>query len=210
LFKTQDDVKDWNEYAETLFWCMNSGQEHADIYLNDDFKIENGRLIHNKRLHENYAEIYSQVVALDCKNVFECGAGAGIHLHNIAKIIGEENVFGADINPHGLLLGEKMFNLSPIIKSHITICDFSNPDNRVLFTNQKYDLVYTQAVTMHLSDENTYYFLINMDYICNKYILLIENTTQHNYDKLIKHALPNYKIHRDLFYKKDCYLLEKI
>ena len=57
----------------------------------------------------------------------------------------------------------------------------------------KHEFVYTQAVTMHLSYERAKKFLYNMKELSSKYVFLVENTTAHDYDALIKEIFPEFK-----------------
>ena len=58
----------------------------------------------------------------------------------------------------------------------------------------KHDLVYTNAVAMHLSFDNVKKFLVNLGKLSSQHILLIENYEYHDFPKLIEECLPEFEM----------------
>jgi len=186
--KLKDDF-DWSVYTLAFSEKELFGSGY-DLII-EDFYIAEGELVFNDNIHPNCKELYHQVHKLNVKSVHECGFGAGNHLINLYKINDELDINGCDYCKSQMDLGIKRFNLDEYaFFKKLQIKDFSLPLREVSI---KHDLVYTQAVTMHLSYDKAKEFLKNMRLISTKYIFLIENIKEHDYDGLIAKVFPDYQ-----------------
>jgi hypothetical protein len=215
--KTKDDY-DWNTYTQNnyekelnIFLENGDGNGDGKDMIIKNFTAKDNELIFKDNLHPNWKEIYHQVCNLKINSVFECGCGCAHHLINIHRINSNIDINGCDYLQSQIHLGKKYFNLEDYpFYNKIFVRDLSQLD--AINEDKKYDFVFTHAVTMHLAYNKAKNMLINMGKLSSKYIFLIENWTNHNYDNLITEALPNFKIiHKpsDLFKYQKYYLLQR-
>ena len=196
--KNKDDFN-WNTYTEksyekTLNMFLNNGDNngHGKNMILKNFSIENNKLCFEDNLHPNWKEIYNQFYNSKANSVFEIGCGCGHHLINIYNINKHTNINGCDYSQSQLDLGKNYFNMDKLhFFNKLFVQDFSIPN---LNYDNKYEFVFTHTVTMHLSYNNAKNMLINMGNLSSNYIFLLENWNDHNYDKLLKEALPNFNI----------------
>ena len=59
----------------------------------------------------------------------------------------------------------------------------------------KHELVFANAVAMHLSYDNVKKFLVNLGKLSTTYILLLENLDYHDFTNLIKECLPEFEFY---------------
>ena len=209
--KTHDDHR-WSQYTKRYEREMLEGWPDPTTMLASKFTEEKGELVmHSKRpLNANWKEIYHQVHRLKVKSVFECGCGPGEHLVNIYNMNPDIVINGCDYSQSQLDLGRKYLNLEKYeFAKRLVVKDFT--DSAGIDELGKHEFVYTQAVTMHLSYDNAKKFLLNMKELSTKYILLLENPSCHDYKKLVREALPEYKrIFGEQKYNLKAILLKRI
>lgn len=184
--KKYDDF-DWDKYTEVHYL------NEIDIMVREgyDFKIknsyvENGELVLKEILHPNWLAIYSFIVKNNISSVFEAGCGGCYHLYNIKKLLPEIVVAGCDISSKQIEYAAKLLDIPKDILDNVKIFDFST---RAIFNydfpRKSYDLVYTQAVLMHLENKKAIRFIYNMKELANKYILMLENQSyEHDFKVL--------------------------
>ena len=188
--KLKDDF-DWAEYPTHYERIMHRDFFNQGIdYIVDDFRVVNGNLVIWNNIHDNWREIYRLIWDLDVRSAYECGCGPAFNLINIHKMMPYVGVNGGDISKDQIDLGYKYFHLDDYyFCDTLKVVDFSKPVRSI----GKYGFVFTNAVVMHLSHNGALTFLKNMGDMSNKYIFLVENTTCHDFDSLIKEALPDFK-----------------
>lgn len=196
--KIKDDYN-WNTYTKIgyekqIIQFLKNGDNNG---YGKDMILQNFSFIDNKlslkdNLHPNWKEIYNQFYNSKANSVFEIGCGCGHHLINIYNINKDTDINGCDYSQSQLDVGKKYFNIDKLpFYNKLFVQDFSIPN---LKYDNKYEFVFTHTVIMHLSYKNAKNMLINMGNLSSKYIFLIENWNIHDYDKLLKEALPNFNI----------------
>ena len=194
MVKGGDDFV-WGSYTDLFYRNELLGGVHENRPIIEDFAEKDGELIfldQHPGIHENHREIYHQVHRLKPMSAFECGCGAAQHLINIKKTSPDVVLGGCDYSQSQIDLGFEHFDLDNYeFSKNLLVRDLTN--NQGIEELGKYEFVYTQAVTMHLSYERAKKFLLNMKKISTKYIFLIENFTMHDYDSLINECLPEYE-----------------
>jgi SAM-dependent methyltransferase len=195
--KKCDDFK-WEKYTQEYYeeeMCdlMNGSRGiHKHDMLANNVAEEEGELVFEDDLHENWKEIYHQVHKLRVKSVFECGCGPAQHLINIHKTSPNVIVNGCDYSQSQIDLGYKYYNLSEYdFSERLTVKDLTNSSG--LDQLGTHEFVYTQAVIMHLAYKRAIKFLLNIKNLSTQYIFLIENTTCHDFDKLLAKTLPEFE-----------------
>jgi SAM-dependent methyltransferase len=184
--KQMDDY-DWPSYTEIYSKQTSDMQSEGSHFLVKDSFVEYGKITWKDELHQNWKELYTQVLNLQVKNVFECGCGPGYHLYNIQKLMQWVQIYGGELLQTQLDFGKNTLGLPSELFDNIDIVDFSVPCASCLF-DYKYEFVYTQAVTMHLNHNKAVEFIRNMANISQKYVFLMENWNNHDYPSLLQES----------------------
>jgi hypothetical protein len=189
--KTQDCFN-WEHYTESFYEKeMSMLTDHYNLsFLINNLSKKDNEIIFDDNLHNNWKELYHQVDKLKVKSVYECGCGNTHHLINISKIDNTIDIGGCDYSQKQIDLGKKYFNLENYeFEKNLKVIDLTK---ELEYIDKTYEFVFTQAVVMHLSYDRAKKFLFNMKKLSNKYIFLIENQNNHNFDELINNVFPEF------------------
>lgn len=153
-----------------------------------DFQFTDGKLLKiapiKLDLHPNHQLLYEIILGLNPGAVLEAGCGGGDHLRNLTLFDKNINAYGVDRSVDQIALLKKRHPdlLAQIIVSDITKVDIDLP---------KVDLVYTQAVLMHISELNDRIkvAVTNLLNASAMHLILIENWTQHNFMQILREAI---------------------
>lgn len=183
--QNKDDFE-WSEYNKKYYSKQISGieKENTLILPEGNYSIVEGKIVLEQSLlplHPNHKLLYETIYDLKPSSLLEVGCGCGDHLANIQKILSETKISGCD-----LLEDQMEFLLSrhPELKtkSNLFVHDIT-----ISPSNIKVDLVYIQAVIMHIHRNNRHLnALRNMFRISKEYIVLMENWSRHNFYNDIK------------------------
>lgn len=183
--KFNDDFN-WNIY--TIFYSeeIRLGEKINTLKLNiNDYKFSKNKLfkVNNsiKPLHDNHKALYESILIINNNDIAEIGCGGGDHLHNLKLLKPDVNIHGYDRSHE---------QISFLKRRHKQAFDVSYIDITESKLNKKYNLIYTQAVLMHISekDDRFHNAIINILRSASKYIVLMENWTRHDYVKSFKDA----------------------
>ena len=122
--------------------------------------------------------LYETICNLPTNKILEVGCGGGDHLYNLQQLKDDSILFGVDRSKEQLSLFEKRHKFfKSKIKTYVYDLTQSNLEL------PKVDLIFTQAVLMHISEVNNRFFIAfnNLFTESNSYIVLMENWTQHNF-----------------------------
>ena len=191
--KTKDDFN-WDTYTQKHYEVemvnILQKQNNHNMIISE-FSEVNGEIEFHDNLHNNWKEIYHQVYKLGVDSVFECGCGCAHHLINISKIRPNVEIAGCDYSQSQIDLGYKYYELDKYdFSKRIIVKDMVDGD---FDSTEKYEFVYTQAVTMHLSLDKAKKFLYNMKKLSSKYVFLIENIREHDYESLVNEIFPEFE-----------------
>ena len=181
------DDFDWSSYNELEYSKQVYDLEKSYTFVLPDggYHIESGKIILKDGLlplNENHEALYEAIIKLKPESVLEVGFGGGDHLVNINKLIPFLKLYGVDLLEKQLeFLKKRHPKLTQ--KARLIIRDISlSPVKEV-----KADLVYTQAVIMHIQRHKSYLSALkNIFYSSKKYIVLQENWTRHKFFNDIK------------------------
>jgi SAM-dependent methyltransferase len=140
-------------------------------------------------------ELYRSIIDLDAVRILEVGAGSGLNLINLSQLLPDRNFFGVELLESQVKLGKSTFkDLFP--ESRIIVSDFINDYKS---DPNSFELVFTNAVVMHLSKGKAIKMIEKMINISGKFVLLHENIeSSHNYrsilEKIQKKSKIEYKI----------------
>lgn len=182
---TNKDDYDWGKYHTTYSNQQERiSKKRTQILKNGDYEFDGKSLGITKDilpLHPNWRLLYETILQLQPGSILECGCGWGDHMANIKVLMPSVEISGNDIS-------EKQINhlkdRHPNLANKVEVLDITKR-----YVNCKYDIVYTQAVLMHLNTYNNWIdALINIFKSANKYVILMENWNRHghNYMDAIK------------------------
>ncbi len=177
--RTQDDF-DWGLYTQHYKGELKHVEEISTTVLRPgDYRFENNalvRLTNIKPLHLNHHLLYETILQLNPRSVLEVGCGGGDHLHNLSLLQSHLMIYGEDLSTKQLaLLRQRHPNLAPRVRQH----NIASPQ---LADWPSIDLVFTQAVVMHIkTDDNHRAALKNIFRMAQKYVLLMENWRDHDF-----------------------------
>jgi hypothetical protein len=172
------DDFDWATYrADYERDLVEVARDHTQKLSAGDFSLQDGRISFRpglKPLHPNCACLYETIGALAPSSVIEIGCGGGDHLHNLGVIHPTITRRGFDRSPGQLaLLRER----SPHLVGLVSELDVTLPPSSSYPTA---DLVYTQAVVMHIHAGNGHLVaLANMFRMARRHVVLMENWWRH-------------------------------
>lgn len=182
---TRSDDFDWTTYNESY------AKQLAKMERDHTLKLAPGDAIlaHNalvlraglKPLHENHAALYTAIATLAPKTAIEIGCGGGDHLHNLGLLTPAIDIRGFDRSDGQL---SYLRQRSPHLADKVGVLDITMPPSRNLPTA---DLVYTQAVLMHIQAGNGHLVaLANMTRIARDTMVLMENWRRHPFQDDIR------------------------
>jgi SAM-dependent methyltransferase len=175
--ETRDDF-DWATYrADYERDLVEVARDHTQKLSDGDFSFEDGHISLRpglKPLHPNHACLYESIRALSPSSVIEMGCGGGDHLHNLGVLYPAIARRGFDRSPGQLaLLRER----SPDLAGLVSELDVTLPPGS---RYPSADLVYTQAVVMHVHAGNGHLVaLANMFRMARRHVVLMENWWRH-------------------------------
>lgn len=179
--KITDDF-DWDIYTQHYKGELKQVEEiESTVIKPGDYAFENNSLVKKtdiKPLHLNHHLVYETIGQLKPASVIEVGCGGGDHLHNLSVLYPEIKVFGEDLSSKQLeLLRQRHSDLKAEVQQHDITSD-------KLADWPPIDLVYTQAVVMHIkTKENHTIALKNIFQMAQKYVILMENWRDHDFVK---------------------------
>lgn len=189
------DDFNWSKYYDEEYSKQISELEKEYTFILPDgkYSIINGKITLNPALlplNDNHKVLYETIYALKPNSVLEVGCGCGDHLANIKKLLPKVELNGLDLSQNQL---DFLFHRHPELKNkaNLLIQDITIPNLKI----NKVDLVYTQAVLMHIQRHNHYLSTLrNIFNIADKFIVLMENWSRHNFVEDIKRVskLPDF------------------
>jgi len=181
------DDFDWSSYNEEEYakQVHDLEKQYTFVLPEGKYSLVNGKIVLDKNLlplNEHHQALYEAMYALKPASVLEIGFGCGDHLYNIKKILPQVALHGLDLLQTQL---QFLYKRHPELKKQ---ADLHIQDITVSPLQQvNVDLAYTQAVLMHIQRHHSYLAgLKNIFYSAEKYVVLQENWTRHNFFDDIK------------------------
>lgn len=192
------------EYADQLIGMKN--KEGFDFFVKK-WHEENGKIIFEDNLVDNWKELYNTINRLNPASVFEFGCGACYHLRNTMTICPHIEVSGADYLESQIQFGRTFFSDNLEFPENVRQADLTEDVSAF----GKHEFVFSQAVVMHLNSEKAIKMMRNMGKVSTRWILLIEGVRNHkNWYDLVKFALPEWNMQITKDYIDYGVLLEKV
>jgi trans-aconitate methyltransferase len=188
----QNDEYVWEKYTPEY-----SGQL-KEMVQNDkfDFFVRNYEIVDripvfHDNLVANWKELYSLIYTKNPKSVFEFGCGACYHLRNLMTLCPKTKVSGADYLQSQIDFGKEFIPNDLEFPKNVSVRDLTGDVSDL----PKVELVYSQAVVMHLNSEKAVKMMRNMGEVSTKYIIMVEGVRNHTdwYD-LVRYSLPGWKM----------------
>lgn len=178
--KLNDDFN-WERYpAYYKEELLSVAQVHTLLPNPIDFQFSLGKLTKTnlavKDLHPNHQLLYEIILKINPNAILEVGCGGGDHLRNLLIFNSKLIAFGVDRSEGQVLT---LRNRHPQLDAAISIVDVTASESVL----PSVDLVYTQAVLMHISETNERLAIAlnNILQAATSHVVLIENWTQHNF-----------------------------
>jgi hypothetical protein len=177
------------DYEPQITGLVNGGNElilsNAQVPQFKDFRGE------ISDVHAPHILLYKTCLSLQPNSIFEVGAGAGYHLINLSKLMPKALISGIDLLPSQVELGLKLFPEHKNLLQGITFGDFTKQSTCSSLSLSP-DIVFTQAVTMHLPFNKAKKMVVNMINLAQKNVILVENVkASHNYKDLLDGLISN-------------------
>ncbi len=176
---SRDDFT-WKRYHKNYSAQLKKGEENYTFKLTNEFIILDGKIFFtcNPPLHKGHEILYKVIYDLNPELISEVGCGGGDHMYNLQKILPKANIIGSDLLQKQLdFLNER----NPELKGKTVVQDITKS------LVPKTELVYTQAVIMHIQKGDRHIdALRNLINSSEKYVVLMENWTRHNFVKDIQ------------------------
>ena len=165
--KLNDDYNWILEYPDYHLWqtkdIINQGQQ----FFLKKYSIHDGKIEAN--IHPSQRLIYEFVLKKYPRTVYEIGFGYANHLINIHKILeGKVKLAGCE------LLQEQYDNAKKFHDIDKYGIDFTIGDFLEIEIKDKYELVYSNTVLMHMSEKRAQLSIEKMCHISSKYILILD------------------------------------
>lgn len=176
------DDFNWRKYHVTYNrQIMDITNEFTLVLSKDEYQIVEGKILLNSMLsplHPNHKLLYETIYRLNPKSVLEVGVGGGDHIHNLHLLLPEAKFYGVDISQNQIDL---LLHRHPDLKNicRLAVADVTKKD--VLNTFGKVDLVYTQAVLMHVRRGNRHILALKNMFNMSNYVVLMEHWARHNF-----------------------------
>ena len=184
--KKYTDDYHWPTYSDIYEnQCREIINNDGVHFLLDKTHVENGKVLFEDKLYPSWQELYHLIIEKNIKQVFECGCGPAYHLYNIKKLNPAAEIHGCELLESQIKIGVGMLKIPSVYFENIYICDFTIP-NVASQISDKFEFVFTHTVTQHLRHELAVEFIKNMEQLSSKYIFLVENRNNHDYDNLFK------------------------
>jgi len=200
------DDFNWSVYYQDEYSQQISQLEKEFTFVLPEgkYSLNNGKILLESGLmplNDNHRALYEAVYALKPSSVLEIGCGCGDHLANLKKILPQTRLSGSDLSQKQL---DFLFSRHPELKyqAQLLVQDITKAVPEL----EKSDLVFTQAVLMHIQRYTPYLqALKNIFNLTDKYVVLMENWTRHNFLKDIKMLTkkPYFPWNDIYFYKYD-------
>lgn len=196
LFNSQKELKDdfdWNQYHLIYKEELISTSRVANILPKpNDFIFKNNKLEAAEKsilpLLEGHHLLYEIILSLNPTSILEVGCGGGDHLRNLSLFKPELRLNGVDRSEKQL---ETLRSRHPHLQAHLQVQDMTISGLKL----QPVDIVYTQAVLMHISEGSNRFknVLDNMFNTAQKQIVLVENWTHHNFMEAVQNVIATNK-----------------
>ena len=177
-----DDDFDWDNYTSDSYARRLKG----DIESKYDTKVDLSQAeidytagvvrLKGANMHPNHKLLFDAAAYLQPTSVHEVGCGGGDHVANISRLFPEYAVSGGD---RGLTQLQLAAVRHPELKGKLGLQDITMPYSSHW---PKVDLVYSQAVIMHIHTAASHLVALSNMFRCSKkHVLLVENTQCHNF-----------------------------
>jgi 2-polyprenyl-3-methyl-5-hydroxy-6-metoxy-1,4-benzoquinol methylase len=180
-FHKVDDFNWWKYHMAYRRQITDITNEFTLLLSKDQYEITEGKIVLNPKLlplNPNHKLLYETIYRLNPKSVLEVGVGGGDHIHNLHLLLPEAEFYGVDISQNQI---DFLLHRHPDLKNicRLAVADVTRKD--VLNAFGKADLVYTQAVLMHIRRGNRHIRALKNMFNISNYVVLMENWTSHNF-----------------------------
>lgn len=194
----RNDMFDWPLYhLHYKGELKQNAKKYTASLKQGDYEFKDGKLIQKntsiKPLHFSPHFLYETILQLNPESVFEMGCGTGDNIHNMSVLLPSAQIFGVDLLEKQLSTLKKVY---PHLKDRVKQVDATIPYTQLPFP--QCDVVFTQAVMMHIHTDNLYLVALeNIFAQSKKYVVLMEGIRGRNYKNDIQKLFDAGKIKWD-------------
>jgi SAM-dependent methyltransferase len=185
------DGVNWKSYHEHYSEELKMIQKTNTLIIDkENFSLIDGKISMKspdlKPLLPSHRLLYETILELNPIEVLEIGCGGGDHLANLKTLIPGVKIDGIE------LLTDQLDTLNSRHPGHdfnLSLADITSSK----FVYPKTDLVFTHAVLMHITEkeERFKFALNNVLNTASRFVVLMENWTQHNFLAGVQEFLSN-------------------
>ena len=151
------------------------------ILSKDEYQIIEGKIVLNPMLlplNPNSKLLYETIYHLNPESILEVGVGGGDHVHNLHLLLPEAKLYGVDISQNQI---DFLLCRHPDLKNicRLAVADVTRKD--ILNAFGKVDLVYAQAVLMHIRRGNRHIGALKNMFNISNCVVLMEHWARHNF-----------------------------
>jgi len=171
--KLKDDYEWQNQYPNDHAWQTQYLEKNLNLCFEIPpyFSVDNGKInIYNGKMHENHILLYETILKINPLNVFEVGFGYGNHLYSLKKLLPQLNINGCEISYKQKFMALNRYPLLQNVEQNLLLGDFL----LLSIPNSVFDIVYSQAVLMHMSTQRAKQAIEKMCNISTKYVMSID------------------------------------
>ena len=178
---TSDDYK--NQYLEIA--------TNFNLLVEEDESLDTHEKLEQSNIMFGVKELYRNLVSIEANSILEIGAGSGVNLINLSRLLPEVEIFGIELLASQVALGRETFGEN-FPETKIIVDNFLEMN---VTPDQQFDVVFTNAVIMHLSKKSALKMLELMISKARKFVLLHENLDlSHEFDQLLEILQKKYEI----------------
>ena len=184
----QDDF-DWRVYTHDYRGELIGVEKESTIKpKTGDYEFRGGKLIKIrdvKPMHANHHILCEAIGEIGPSLVLEIGCGGGDHLHNLSVLLRGIRLQGSGLSEKRLELARQRH---PQLKAELGQFDATSTESPAVL--EQVDLVYTQAVIMHIQRPEAYMqALRNVFRLAKRQVALMENWSRHDFMADIKNLI---------------------
>jgi hypothetical protein len=177
--KERDDFLDWEAASIYYEHNMNAVERTNTMFLQcgDEFSIDENFIISMSGcapIHSNWRSLYQVLLHLRPNSIFEVGFGFGNNLHNMKMFLPELRVGGIDVACRQFEIAKHRV---PSLTEFLTVHDGRSPLPTKL--HNSHDIAFTRGVITFICNHMD--AIHNMFQVANKYVVLLENWSAHDF-----------------------------
>lgn len=186
MLNMKSDEYDWTKYHKHYNSLKaRLAKTHTQVLTPENHKLVEGEIIMKEGelpMHPEHKLLYETILGINPPEVHEVGCGWGDHLFNIMWLNGDITVWGTDISQK---------QIDSAVERHPFLGECTRKHDITKGPAYHTELVFTQAVLVHLSDSNLRKAILNIAASAQNHILFMENLKRRDYPQIFRDINPS-------------------